>query len=155
MMHKPRPTSEGNENDISQGNGNDPFDGLQRPVIKKMIDMMVWHPRILPNQLPAYLHEYRVIHFIGEEKEHDASHSVYELYHLILDSHSDRMSLSACLSKGETITIWEKEKRHNVSTTRELGFGSFLGNFGRLSEHRNYTLFAFHYASSCKVEGRL
>ena len=110
MMHKPRPTSEGNENDISQGNGNDPFDGLQRPVIKKMIDMMVWHPRILPNQLPAYLHEYRVIHFIGEEKEHDASHSVYELYHLILDSHSDRMSLSACLSKGETITIWEKEK---------------------------------------------
>jgi hypothetical protein len=110
MMQKPSRNCDGNENYTSQGNGNDPFDGVERPVIKKIIDMMVWHPRILPNQLPAYLHEYRVLHFIGEEKQHDASHSVYELYHLVFDCHSDRMSLSACLSKGETITIWEKEK---------------------------------------------
>jgi hypothetical protein len=79
-------------------------------MIKNMIDMMVWHHRILPNQLPAFLHEYCVIHFIGAEEKHNASHSVYELYHCILDSHSYWMSLSACLSKGDTTTIREKEK---------------------------------------------
>ena len=52
LMHQPRPISKGsnenenainesNEKDINKGNGNDPFDGLQRPVIMKMIDMMV------------------------------------------------------------------------------------------------------------------
>jgi hypothetical protein len=88
----------------------DPFDGLQRPALKNMIDMMTWHYRMKPNQLPTFLHEYRVIHFIGAEKQLDADFSVYELYHCILQSHSDRNSLSACISKGETIAVWEKEK---------------------------------------------
>ena len=158
---KPKPFNEGNENainernenSINKGNRNDPFDGLLRPVIKNMIDMMSWHHRMLPNQLPKFLPECCVIHFIGAEETHNVTHSVYELYHCILESHSDRMPLSACLSKGETITIWEGETngnhRHNVSTTRELRFGSFLGNFGRVSKFRNNNLFAFHYASTC------
>jgi hypothetical protein len=51
------------------GNEIDPFDGLERPAVKNMIDMMMWHYRMLPKQLPTFLHEYRVIHFVGAEKK--------------------------------------------------------------------------------------
>lgn len=94
---------------------NDPFDGLERPVIKRMVDMMKWHHRIPPDQLPTFLHEYRIIHFVGREKTHNASDTVHELYHIIFESDSDRKSMSACLEKGETLTIWEKEKPTAVS----------------------------------------
>ena len=97
------------------GNEVDPFDGLERPAMKNMIDMMMWHNRMLPKQLPTFLHEFRVIHFLGAEKKHDADFSVYELYHCLLESHSDRNSLSACISKGETIAIWEKEQPTAIS----------------------------------------
>ena len=136
LMHKPRPINKGNENenvinesnekDINKGNGNDHFDGLQRPVIKKMIDMMVWHHRMLPNQLPAFLHEYCVIHFIAAEEKHNASHCVYESYHCVLDSHLDVMSLSACLSIGETLTIWEKNKATATSAITFLQRENFV-----------------------------
>jgi hypothetical protein len=94
LMHKSRPIKKGNENaanesnenDINKGNGNDPFDRLQRPVITNMIDMISWHHRLLPNQLPAFLHEYRVVHFIGAEEKHNATNTVYEMYHCIFGS---------------------------------------------------------------------
>jgi hypothetical protein len=119
-MRKPKPINKGNENainksnenDINEGNGNDPFDGLQRPVIKNIIDMISWHHRLLPNQLPTFLHDYHVIHFIGAEEKHNATNTVYELYHCILESHLDRKLLSAYLSKGaaSAITFVHREK---------------------------------------------
>jgi hypothetical protein len=91
-------------------NENDPFDGLECPVFKSTVDMMKWHHRIPPDQSPTFLHEYRIAHFAGTEKTHNATDTVYDLYYSIFDSHADRKSLSACLKKGETLTIWEKEK---------------------------------------------
>ncbi|KAI2497016.1 hypothetical protein MHU86_17493 [Fragilaria crotonensis] len=75
-----------------------------------MIEMMKWHHRIPRDQLPTFLQEYRILHFVGREDEYNASDTVYELYHVIFDDHSDRKSLSSCLGKGETLSIWEKEK---------------------------------------------
>jgi hypothetical protein len=93
----------------------DPFDGLDRPAMKSMGDMMKWHHRVPPDQLPMFLREYQVLHFIGAETAHKASDTVYELYHCIFDSHSDRMSLSVCLQKGEMLTIWKKEEPKSIS----------------------------------------
>ena len=143
------------------GNEIDPFDGLERPAMKNMINMMTWHCRMLPKQLPTFLHEYRVIHFIGAGKKHDADFSVYELYHCILQSHSDR--LSACISKGETaIAIWEKEKPTAISAITFLERENsvlvlFLATLVEYqnSERRNVHLLAFHYAPGCKLQGTL
>jgi hypothetical protein len=154
MPKKKKPIQKDNkpENEI------DPFDGLQRPALKNMIDMMTWHYRMKPNQLPTFLHEYRVIHFIGAEKQLDADFSVYELYHCILQSHSDRNSLSACISKGETIAIWEKEKPTAISAITFLQReNSVLVLFlATLVEYQNagmctFLLSIMHQVVNCRV----
>jgi hypothetical protein len=48
---------------------NDPCDGLERSVFKSMVDVMKWHHRIPPDQLPTFLHEYCIVHFVGTEKK--------------------------------------------------------------------------------------
>jgi hypothetical protein len=107
------PTS--NSNMIRLPDAKDPFDGLPRPAKKNMIEMMKWHQRIPPNELPTFLNEYRIQHFIGAEKKENAMETVYELYHTIFDDPTDRKEYLACFNKGETITICEPEKRCAIS----------------------------------------
>jgi hypothetical protein len=137
---------------------NDPFDKLEGPVIKSMVDMMKWHHRIPPDQLPTFLHEYCILHLVGTEKTHNATDTVYQLYHSIFNSHSDRKSLLACSEKCETRTIWEREthcyQRNSACTIREhVCFGSFLatGIEYQATEMATFLLSIMHQLVKCRV----
>jgi hypothetical protein len=95
-----------------------------------MIDLMQWHPRIKPSNLPEFLHDYRVIHFLAGEEEDNATKTVRTLYHTTFDSAIDRECIIPALAKGETISIWE------VDNPTAIGALTFL-------QVKNYVLVLF------------
>ena len=103
------------KDDDNDYDNKDPFDGAERPVFKTMQDMMKWHHRIPPDQLPTFLNKFRVVNFIGAEPKENAAEIVMECYHSIFDGPADCKSMRPCITKGETISIWEPGKETATS----------------------------------------
>lgn len=98
----------------------DPYDGEPRPAHRKMFYMTKWHHKVQPRTLPEFLHDFQVVHFLGDGGDDkvatlDLAGSVHELYHSHLDSHSDRKSMAACLRIGETIAVLKEDYPRAVS----------------------------------------
>ncbi len=88
-----------------------PFHGKESPAYKTFIDMVRWHPCITRRDLPTWLHEYNVVHFVHAEASSDVGHLVHSLNHSLFEEYSDRQSMLPALCKGETIAALNSKKQ--------------------------------------------
>ena len=94
----------------------DPFDGDGTNFVeKRFLDVADMHHQFDKVTAPRAVHDYRVVHFVGEDNTFNVCNLVHTMYRVVFSNSVDREEMTRAFSIGETIAVLNEERTEAIS----------------------------------------